>query len=129
MWWRKIILIGLGLIVLTIGLGIYVIRQSEYRLESSAAGSFLAAYQADLNKDYTSAGRYYDEARRENPRNKQVLREAMRAHLVSGQMPAALSSAQSLLNYEKNNGRALTLLALAAFKMAILMVCVPIWIG
>ena len=116
MWWRKIILIGLGLIVLTIGLGIYVIRQSEYRLESSAAGSFLAAYQADLNKDYTSAGRYYDEARRENPRNKQVLREAMRAHLVSGQMPAALSSAQSLLNYEKNNGRALTLLALAAFK-------------
>ncbi len=117
MSWQKGILAVLGVVVLAaIGGLFWFWDKSAYHLDNSSSGSFLAAYQASLNKDYANAGRYYDAARRVNPGDLEILRETIRAHLVAGNMVSAGEAAEVLLTRESDNRRALILLAVASFK-------------
>ena len=116
--WRQGILIGLAGVSALVASGVVYISQrvDAYIVEQGAAGAYLAARQATLSKDAAAAGDYWSMALLARPQDGQLLRQALQAQILAGQMDASLDTATRILADKPTNRQARLLLAIDAFK-------------
>ncbi len=82
----------------------------EPSVAASLEGNYLAAVVAGASRDASAAARYFGEALRSDPRNRDLQERAFIAFLASGDMKAAFPAAQKIL--ARDSGNALARLAL-----------------
>ena len=120
MSWRQGILIGFAGLCLVLASAIVYIssRVNDFIVETGPSGAFLAARQAARLNDSDSAGAFYAQALAARPGDKTLLREALQAHLMAGQMNQAVATAQRIVAVNEDARQARLLLAIHAFKQA-----------
>ena len=120
MSWRQGILIGFAGLCLVLASAIVYIssRVNDFIVETGPSGAFLAARQAARLNDSDSAGAFYAQALAARPGDETLLREALQAHLMAGQMNQAVATAQRIVAVNEDARQARLLLAIHAFKQA-----------
>ena len=120
MSWRQGILIGFAGLCLVLASAIVYIssRVNDFIVETGPSGEFLAARQAARLNDSDSAGAFYAQALAARPGDETLLREALQAHLMAGQMNQAVATAQRIVAVNEDARQARLLLAIHAFKQA-----------
>ena len=118
MSWRQGILIGLAGLCLVLASAVVWIssRVDDFIVEQGPSGAFLAARQAARLNDSDSAGAFYAQALAARPGDETLLREALQAYIMAGQMPQAVATAQDIIANDGDGRQARLLLAIHAFK-------------
>ncbi len=80
------------------------------------AGSFLSGRFATHNQDLQEAARYISETLARDPDNEELQQEAMRMHLLAGNMDVATQMAEKLAKNKNNDPLVASLLMLEAVK-------------
>ncbi len=116
--WRHGILIGLAGVSALVASGVVYISQrvDAYIVEQGASGAYLAARQATLSKDSEAAGDYWSMALLARPNDERLLREALQAQILAGQVNASVATAERIVAGKQENRQARLLLAIDAFK-------------
>jgi tetratricopeptide (TPR) repeat protein len=83
---------------------------------SGAAGNYLAARAANLQRDAGAASTYYRAALRTDPRNPDLTELAFYAVLANGEIDEAVKLAERLLQFDKGNRNARLVLGVKALK-------------
>ena len=115
---RHYLLLGLaGSLVIGVALGAFLLARSSHLIRPAGlAGAYLAAQFALSSNDLTQAGDYLDRALKTDPDDRDLLKKAMRARLVGGQVPQAVEIARDLVKQTPENQQAGLLLALNSFE-------------
>ncbi len=116
--WRNGILMGLAGVSALVASGVVYISQrvDAYIIEQGASGAYLAARQATLSKDSEAAGDYWSMALLARPKDERLLREALQAQILAGQIDASVVTAERIVAGKQENRQARLLLAIDAFK-------------
>jgi len=83
---------------------------------NTAAGSYLAAQQAELDRDADAAATYYRAALRADQRNPELLEKAFYALIADGEIEEAARLADRLVQVDRNNRVAHLVLGVRALK-------------
>jgi len=83
---------------------------------ASAAGSYLAARHASVERDAAAAAVYYRAALRNDPRNSELLNRAFLAVLANGEVDDATKLAERVLQVDRNDRIARLVLGVRAIK-------------
>ena len=78
----------------------------EPSVAASLEGNYLAAVVAGASRDASAAARYFGEALRSDPRNRDLQERAFIAFLASGEMKEAFAAAQKILARDPGNALA-----------------------
>ena len=115
---RHYLLLGLaGSLIISVALGAFVLSRTPHFVRPPGlAGAYLAAQFAMSSNDLVQAGNYLELALETDPRDKDLLQNAMRARLVGGQVPQAVAIARELIEQTPANQQAGLLLAIDSFE-------------
>ena len=115
---RHYLLLGLaGSLVIGVALGAFVLSRTPHFVRTPGlAGAYLAAQFAMSSNDLLQAGDYLELALETDPRDKDLLQNAMRTRLVGGQVPQAVTIARELIEQTPANQQAGLLLAIDSFE-------------
>ncbi len=115
---RHYLMLGLaGPLVIGVALGAFVLSRTPHFVRPPGlAGAYLAAQFAMSSNDLMQAGDYLELALETDPRDKDLLQNAMRARLVGGQVPQAVAIARELIEQTPANQQAGLLLAIDSFE-------------
>jgi tetratricopeptide (TPR) repeat protein len=83
---------------------------------TSPAGNYLAAREANVIRDATSAAAYYGAALKSDPKNPDLLELAFYAELAGGDVDESVKLAERLLQVDHNNRNAHLVLGVRALK-------------
>ena len=114
---RHYLLIGLaGSLLIGVALGALVLSRTPHFVRPPGlAGSYLAAQFAMNTNDLAQAGDFLELALEIDPRDTDLLQNAMRTRLVGGQVPQAVAIARRLIEQIPANQQAGLLLAINSF--------------
>ena len=118
MSWRQRISIGLAAVSLLLAGGVVLLTSKVQQVvaEQGASGAYLAARQAARVNDAASAGDFYEMALMARPQDAELMRAALQAHILSGEMVQAAAMAERLVIPQPNDQQARILLAVQAVK-------------
>jgi tetratricopeptide (TPR) repeat protein len=85
-------------------------------MRNTAAGSYLAAQQAELDRDADAAATYYRAALRADQRNPELLEKAFYALIANGDIEESARLADRLVQVDRNNRIAHLVLGVRALK-------------